>query len=49
MIINVKGDSIAAYSFIANGDGPKETVLILHGLPGNDNQFDIARSISRTG
>lgn len=49
MIFNLKGDSIAGYSFIANGEKPKETVIMLHGLPGNDNQFDIAQSIRRTG
>lgn len=49
MIINIKGDSIAGYAFIASGEKPKETVIMLHGLPGNDNQFDIAQSIRRTG
>jgi hypothetical protein len=49
MNINIKGDSIAGYAFIANGEKPKETVIMLHGLPGNDNQFDIAQSIRRTG
>ena len=49
MIVNIKGDSIAGYAFIANGEKPKETVIMAHGLPGNDNQFDIAQSIRRTG
>jgi len=49
MILNIKGDSIAGYAFIANGEKTKETVIMLHGLPGNDNQFDIAQSIRRTG
>ncbi|MBN4081029.1 alpha/beta fold hydrolase, partial [Caldithrix abyssi] len=49
MILNIKGDSIAGYAFIANGGKPKETVIMVHGLPGNDNQFDIAQSIRRTG
>jgi dienelactone hydrolase len=49
MILNIKGDSIAGYAFIANGEKPKETVIMSHGLPGNDNQFDIAQSIRRTG
>ena len=48
LILNIKGDSIAGYAFIANGKQPKETVIMLHGLPGNDNQFDIAQSIRRT-
>lgn len=49
MIFNISGDSIASYAFIANGEKIKETVILLHGLPGNDNQFDIAQSIRRTG
>jgi predicted alpha/beta-fold hydrolase len=49
IIFNIKGDSIAGYAFIAKGRNHKETVIMLHGLPGNDNQFDIANSIRRTG
>ncbi len=49
IIFNIKGDSVAGYAFIANGEGSKETVIMLHGLPGNDNQFDIAQSLRRTG
>ena len=49
MIIDIKGDSIAAYAFIADGKKLKETIILLHGLPGNDNQHDIAQSLRRTG
>lgn len=49
MIINIKSDSVAGYAFIANGGNLKETIIMVHGLPGNDNQFDIAQSIRRTG
>ncbi len=49
MIINIKGTSVAGYAFIANGENLKETIIMVHGLPGNDNQFDIAQSIRRTG
>ena len=49
MIFNIKGDSVGGYAFIANGGKHKETVIMLHGLPGNDNQFDIAQSLRRTG
>jgi pimeloyl-ACP methyl ester carboxylesterase len=48
MTINIKGDSVAGYAFIANGEQRKETVIMLHGLPGNDNQFDIAQSLRRS-
>ena len=49
MIIKIKGSSIGGYAFIANGGNLKETVIMTHGLPGNDNQFDIAQSLRRTG
>jgi hypothetical protein len=49
IILTSKGDSIASYAFIASGKQPKETIILLHGLPGNDNQFDIAQSLRRTG
>jgi hypothetical protein len=49
IVLTSKGDSIASYAFIASGKQPKETILLLHGLPGNDNQFDIAQSLRRTG
>ncbi|WP_438711212.1 alpha/beta hydrolase [Aquimarina muelleri] len=49
MIINIKGDSIAGYAFIANGEKLKETIIMVHGLPGYDNQSDIAQSLRRTG
>ncbi len=49
MIINIHGYSVAGYAFIANGKDLKETIIMLHGLPGNDNQFDIAQSLRRTG
>lgn len=49
MIINIKDASVAGYAFIADGENLKETIIMVHGLPGNDNQFDIAQSIRRTG
>jgi predicted alpha/beta-fold hydrolase len=49
IVLTSKGDSIASYAFIASGKQPKETIILLHGLPGNDNQFDIAQSLRRTG
>lgn len=49
LIIKIKDSYVAGYAFIANGPQPKETIIMLHGLPGNDNQFDIAQSLRRTG
>ena len=49
LLIPILGDTVAGYAFIANGPEPKETVILAHGFPGNDNQFDLAQSIRRVG
>ncbi len=35
--------------FMADGKGPHPTVLLLHGFPGNENNFDIAQTLRRAG
>lgn len=35
--------------FLASGKGPHPTVLLLHGFPGNELNYDIAHSIRRYG
>lgn len=49
LLIPILGDTVAGYALVANGKEPKETVILAHGFPGNDNQFDLAQSIRRTG
>lgn len=49
MIIDIEGDSIAGYGFIASGNQLKETVILIAGYPGNDTNFDIAQEIRRQG
>ena len=49
LIITIGEDSIAGYALIANGDTPKETVILIQGYPGNDNNFDIAQEIRGSG
>jgi len=49
LLINIEGDSIASYALIASGHTAKETVILLAGYPGNDNNFDIAQEIRRQG
>ena len=49
LIINIKGDSIAAYAFIASGSKLKETVILIPGYPGNDSNFDVAQELRRNG
>jgi len=48
-IFTINGDSVAGYAFIAMGENPKETIILVHGFPGNDNNFDVAHALRRTG
>jgi pimeloyl-ACP methyl ester carboxylesterase len=43
------GVRINALLFTASGAGPHPTVILLHGVPGNDPNFDLARAIQRAG
>jgi esterase/lipase len=43
------GDKLLGTMFIAHGKGPHPTVLLLHGFPGNENNFDLAHIIRRLG
>jgi pimeloyl-ACP methyl ester carboxylesterase len=44
-----KGTKINAVFFSAAGAGPHPTVLLLHGLPGNEQNLDLARAMQREG
>lgn len=43
------GDKLLGTMFIAHGKGPHPTVILLHGFPGNENNFDLAHIIRRLG
>lgn len=43
------GDSIHGFSYLANGRGPHPTVVLLHGLPGNERNLDVAQHLRRNG
>lgn len=34
---------------VAAGEGPHPTVLVLHGFPGNENNYDLAHALRRAG
>ncbi len=38
-----------ALFFLASGAGPKPTLLLLHGLPGNERNLDLAQAARRAG
>lgn len=43
------GASMNAVWYLAAGAGPHPAVLLLHGLPGNERNFDLAQAIRRAG
>lgn len=47
--IAIGNDSIAAYGMFAKGKEKKETVLLLHGLPGHERSLDLAQELRRHG
>jgi pimeloyl-ACP methyl ester carboxylesterase len=49
MAIGIENDSIAVYALIASGKQAKETVILLHGIPGNERNLDLAQDLRREG
>ena len=47
--IGIGEDSIAMYALIAAGKEKKETVILLHGLPGNERNLDLAQDLRAEG
>ena len=35
--------------YLASGPGPHPTAVLLHGLPGNERNFDLAQALRRAG
>lgn len=49
LVVPSQGLGMNALFLLAAGDRPKPTVLLLHGLPGNERNFDLAQAIRRIG
>lgn len=47
--ITSHGAALFGLLYIAQGQGPHPTVLLLHGYPGNEKSFDLAQIIRRAG
>lgn len=43
------GDRMPGHIYQAQGEGPHPTVVLLHGLPGNERNLDIAQVLRRAG
>ena len=49
VLIPSEGSEMNALLFLASGEGPHPTVILLHGLPGNEQNLDLAQAIRRDG
>ena len=49
MLIPSHGVGLNALLFVASGKGPHPTVILMHGLPGNERNLDLAQAIKRSG
>lgn len=45
----VDGDNLLSIMYVAQGKGPHPTILLLHGFPGNEKNFDLAQIMRRAG
>lgn len=49
LLIPSHGFGMNALLFMASGKGPHATVILMHGLPGNERNLDLAQAIRRAG
>src|SRR4051812_45187477 len=49
LLIPSHGLGMNALLFVASGKGPHRTVVLMHGLPGNERNLDLAQAVRRAG
>jgi pimeloyl-ACP methyl ester carboxylesterase len=49
LLIPSHGAGMNALLFVASGKAPHRTVVLMHGLPGNERNLDLAQAIRRAG
>src|SRR4051812_36251821 len=49
LLIPSHGASMNALLFAASGKNPHPTVILMHGLPGNERNLDLAQAVRRAG
>lgn len=49
LTIPSSGSRMFGFAYTADGKGPHPTVVLLHGLPGNERSLDLAQSLRRGG
>lgn len=47
--VSSAGARLPAHIYIANGPGPHPTVVLAHGIPGNERNLDLAQALRRFG
>ena len=47
--IKSSGSTMYGFAYTADGKGPHPTVVLLHGLPGNERNLDLAQNLRRAG
>jgi predicted esterase len=47
--INSSGSTMYGFAYTADGKGPHPTIVLLHGLPGNERNLDLAQNLRRAG
>jgi uncharacterized protein len=49
LTFNSSGSSIFGFEYVANGEGPHPTVVLVHANPGNERNLDVAQALRRAG
>jgi pimeloyl-ACP methyl ester carboxylesterase len=49
LLVPSNGVGMNALFLLASGEDPKPTLVLLHGLPGNERNLDLAQAVRRTG
>lgn len=49
IFIPIENVKMTGFILTANGQGPHPTVVLMHGLPGNEKNLDLAQSLRRAG
>jgi pimeloyl-ACP methyl ester carboxylesterase len=49
LLVPSHGEGMNALFLLAAGEGPHPTMLLLHGLPGNERNLDLAQAVRRAG
>jgi uncharacterized protein len=49
VLISSHGSGMNALFYLAGGAGPHPTLVLLHGLPGNEQNLDLAQAVRRAG